>query len=230
MHGTSLLHTRSAVILMNGPLMTILDLLERSVSWDEKLMLMEVLISMFSAISAESFDPDEPTSLMLMATTRTSNALKGILERVQNTRAKMETLSPVGSRLDPCPLKSFHGLKIRGLRSSAAKIEQNFMRLLKTSVLGTSLPSSDPCMPMLSGNGPRSVWNTSVPPGSRLQMELFLSWLASESQFWMYEVSDLVRREEIARPLLPNGRSPGGGLRASLVRSGTLFRISTRVC
>nr|WQA30117.1 MAG: rep protein [Cressdnaviricota sp.] len=142
----------------------------------------------------------------------------------------METLSPVGSRLDPCPLKSFHGLKIRGLRSSAAKIVQNFMWLLKTAVLGTSLPSSDPCMRMLSGNGPRSVWNTSVPPGSSLQMELFLSWLASESQFWMYEVSDLVRREEIARPLLPNGRSPGGGLRASLVRSGTLFRISTRGC
>ena len=27
------------------------------------------------------------------------------------------------------------------------------------------------------------------PPGSSLQMELFLSWLATETQFWMYEVS-----------------------------------------
>nr|WQA30116.1 MAG: rep protein [Cressdnaviricota sp.] len=148
------------------------------------------------------FDPDEPTSLMLMATTRTLNALRGILERVQSTRAKMETLSPVGSRLDPCPLKSFQGLKIRGLRSSLAKIEQNFMRLLKTSVHGISLPNSDPCMPMLNGDGPRSVWATNVPPGSCLQMELFLTWLATEREFWMYEVSVSCpsRRDRSAHP------------------------------
>nr|QWY79436.1 MAG: replication-associated protein [Cressdnaviricota sp.] len=228
MHATSLLHTRSAVLLMSGPFATILDLWGRSVSWGEKFMLMEVLISMFSAISAESFDPDEPISLMLRVITQTSSDLKGTLERVRLTRQKMETLSPVASIPGGCPLHSFQGLKIRGLRSSLAKIEQNFMRLLKTSVHGISLPNSDPCMPMLNGDGPRSVWATNVPPGSCLQMELFLSWLATEREFWMYEVSDLVRREDIARPLLPNGRSPGGGLRASVVRSRTLFQISTR--
>nr|WQA30142.1 MAG: rep protein [Cressdnaviricota sp.] len=154
---------------------------------------MEVLISMFSAISAESFDPDEPISLMLKVITQTSSDLRGTLERVRITRQKMETLSPVASTSGGCPLHSFQGLKIRGLRSSLARIEQNFMRLLKTSVHGISLPNSDPCMPMLNGDGPRSVWAMSVPPGSCLQMELFQSWLATEREFWEYEVS-LVRR------------------------------------
>ncbi|ANC51576.1 RepA [Chicken associated gemycircularvirus 2] len=217
MPATSLLHTRSAVLLMSGPLTTILDLLERSVSWDEKFMLMEVLISMFSAISAESFDPDEPISLMCRVITQTSSDLKETLERVRVTQQKMETLSPVGSPWNPCPLRSFQALKIRGLRSSAAKVERNFMRLLTTSVRGISSPDLEAFTHTPSGSGLRSAWATNVPPGSCLAMELFLTWLATEREFWMYEVSGSCASTLCAHgPSPPGASSPGGGPRASL--------------
>lgn len=144
---------------------------------------------MLSSLSNENFDLDDPASLMLTVITQTSNGLKEILERVHNTRQKMETSSQEDSHWGNSQLNSWRMLKMRGLRSSLAKVEQNFLRLLKTCVLGISLPNSDRCMPMLSGDGPRSVWATNVPPGSNLQMELFLSWLATERSFWNYEVS-----------------------------------------
>lgn len=152
---------------------------------------------MFSAISAESFDPDEPISLMLTVITRTLSGLRGILERVHFTRQRMERSSQEGSPWNNSPQDLYLQLKIRGLRSSLAKIEGNFLRLLRTSALGISLPNSEACTRLQNGSGLSSAWYTSVPSGSNLQIEIFLSWLHTETQFWMYEVSD------------PSGRGAG---------------------
>lgn len=212
MPATFLLRTHSAMVSMNGPLTTILDLWERSVSWPERIMLMEVLISMFSATLEENFGPDEPTFLMYTASTRTSNGLKGILERVQRTRARTETLLLEDSLSPSSPLVLFQQLKTRGLLLSARRVNENFLMLLRTSVLGISSPSSDLSTHSHGGSGPRWESHMRVPPGSPLQMELFLSWLDTELNLWQSEVSDLARHEEFARPLSPSARPPEGGL------------------
>lgn len=153
-------------------------------------MLMEVLISMFFAILDENFDRDEPTFLMWTASTRTSNGLKKILEKVQRTRAKTEMLLQEDSMSLSSPLILFQELKIRGLLLSARRVNENFLMLLRTSVLGISSPNSDLSTHSHGGNGPSWENHMRVPPGSPLQMELFLSWLDTELKLWEYEVSE----------------------------------------
>ncbi|ASH99159.1 putative ORF3 protein [Gemycircularvirus giapa2] len=194
MPATFLLRTHSVTVSMSGPLTTILDHLERSVSWHERTMLMEVLISMFSAISDENFDHDEPTSLMLTASTRTLNGLSGILKRVHITRAKTEILLQEDSMSLDSPLVLFQQLKTRGLLLSARRVNENFLSLLRTSVLGISSPSLGVCTPTQNGSGPSWGNHMRVPPGSPLQMELFLSWLDGELKLWNTQVSARLRR------------------------------------
>ncbi|ARO38290.1 RepA [Gemycircularvirus sp.] len=184
MPATFLLRTHSAMASMNGPLTTILDHWERSVSWPERIMLMEVLISMFFAILDENFDRDEPTFLMLEASTRTLNGLRKILEKVQRTRAKTGTLLLEDSQSPSSPLVLFQELKTRGLLLSARRVNENFLMLLRISS-----PSSDLSTPSPDGSGPSWTNHMRVPPGSPLQMELFLSWLDTELKLWETEVS-----------------------------------------
>lgn len=227
MPATFLLRTRNLTASMSGPLMTISDHLERSVSWPERTMLLEVLISMFSAISDENFDHDEPTSLMLEASTRTLNGLSAILARVHSTRARMEILLQEDSTSLASPLVLFQQLKIRGLLLSARRVNENFSNLLRTSVLGTSSRDLGACTPTQSGNGPNWLNHMRVPPGSPLQMELFLTWLAGEVQLWNTEVSYLVRRSgETHGPSRPSGLVPRRGARAITCTRGRFFFTS----
>lgn len=172
-------------------------------------MLMEVLISMFSAILDENSDHDEPTFLMWTAAIRTSSGLRKILEKVQRTRAKTEILLQEGSRSLSCPLVLFQQLKTRGLLSSARRVNENFLMLLRTSVLGISSPNSDLSMHSHGGSGPSWENHMRVPPGSPLQMELFLSWLDTELKLWETEVSV---PPSLARRAAGTGGFPGGPL------------------
>lgn len=180
--------TRNALTLMSGPFQTISHHWDVSASSAERTTLMEVLISMFSAISAESFDPDERTSLMCTVTTRTSSGLSEILGRARSTQQRTERLWPAASTEEASLERLWSTLKVRGLRSSAAKIEQSFLKLLRIVVHGTSLPNLGASTSLPSGSGPSSAWNTSVPPGSCLQMEIFLTWLNTEVTYWSHDV------------------------------------------
>lgn len=215
--------TLNLMASMNGPLMTISDHLERSVSWPERIMLLEVLISMFSAISDESFDPDEPISLMLEASTRTLNGLSAILVRVQNTRARMEMLLQEDSMSLDSPLVLFQQLKIRGLLLSARRVNENFSNLLRTSVHGTSSPNSGVFTHTPSGGSQNWQNHMRIPPGSVLQMELFLTWLAGELELWNTQVSLVRRSGETHGPSRPWGLVPRRGARAITCTRGRLF-------
>lgn len=170
-------------------------------------MLMEVLISMFFAILDENFDHDEPTYLMWVASTRTLNGLSAILARVQNTRARTERLLLEDSMSLDSPLVCFQQLKTRGLLLSARRVSENFLSLLRTSVLGTSSPDLGVCTPTQNGSGPSWVNHMKVPPGSPLQMELFLTWLAGELELWNTQVS-LTRRAYAISTAHPSGKVP----------------------
>ena len=167
---------------------------------------MDILISMLCAILDENFDRDEPTFLMWTASTRTSNGLKQILEKVASTRARTEKLLLEDSTSPSSPLVLFQQLKTRGLLCSARRVNENFLILLKTSVLGISYPDSATFTASPSGSGPSWQNHMRVPPGSPLQMELFLSWLDTELKLWESEVSvSIALRSPLGRGALSGG-------------------------
>ncbi len=165
---------------------------------------------MFSAISDESSDPEEPTSLMLTAATRTLSVLKRIQRRVQNTRSRMEKLLLEDSMSANSPLVSYQSLKTRGLLFSVRKINENFLSLLRSSCLGISSPDSNRSRPLRSGGGLSWENHMQVPPGSPLQMELFLTWLNTEEGYWTSEVSVLTVPDR--RPVTHAGIHPWLGV------------------
>lgn len=206
MPATFLLRTPNRTASILGPLTTILEHWEQSVSWPERIMLMDILISMLCATLDENFDRDEPTFLMYRASTRTSNGLKRILAKVGSTRARTEKLLLEDSISPSSPLVCFQQLKTRGLLSSARRVNENFLKLLRTSVLGISSPDSGTFTASPSGSGPSWENHMRVPPGSPLQMELFLSWLDTELQLWESEVSvSIALRSPLGRRALSEG-------------------------
>lgn len=144
---------------------------------------------MLSSISEGSFDLDDPMCLMWLAATRTLNALNETRERARSTQARLETLWREGLTSSHSLEADWASLKARGIRSSRRKIERNFLTLLKNFALGISSPNSDLCTPSPDGSGPTTTFGTSSQPISNVQMELFLTWLASELEFWTQEVS-----------------------------------------
>ncbi len=155
---------------------------------------------------------------------------KKILERVHTTRQKTETLLQEASQSMTSPLVLFQQLKIRGLLSSARRVNENFLKLLRTSVHGTSSPSSSPCTISLSGSGPSWENHMRVPPGSPLQMELFLSWLDTEMELWNTEVSHLDRRARGTPNLLRRSFSLRSGVPAPCSRGRFFLLNYTRGC
>lgn len=164
---------------MVRPFQTICRRLERSVSSDEKITLMEVLTSMLFWISEGRSNPDDPISLMSEATTRTLRHLEVVRESVTTMQSRMETLLQGGwrGRAEVDYLK----LRINGARLSRQKVETSFLTCFESwiqrhlSLVGRS-STSTPTPP--TPPSPNPMW---VPMGSNLSLEWFLSWLDGEN-------------------------------------------------
>jgi len=177
-HDMSSLPTHSAATLMHGPLMTIWHFLAVSVSLDESCMLMEVLISMLSAISPESFDPEDPMSLMLQATTLTLRHLEEGRNAVTTMRSKMEMWSPEDSlgRAE----EEFTKMCLRGALSSVKKVRASFGNVLHDWIHVRCAPITTASEHMRTGSTDPLLFSTNIPPGSNLSSEWYLSWLSGE--------------------------------------------------
>lgn len=163
---------------LSGPFWTIFQALEQSVSSDEKITLMEVLISTFSLISAEKNSPDEEITLMLEAITRTLSHQKVVQRAVGTMRQKTETLLQGGwggrAQVD------FLKLRMHGARLSAQKVERSFLTLfgnwIQRALCSNTKRSSDTPTSFM----PRTENPMWVPMGSGLSWEWYLSWMSGE--------------------------------------------------
>lgn len=173
------LRTPSVRVSLSGPLSTILDHLERSVSWDENFMLMEVLISILSSTSGGSSGLERQISLMLTAATRTLCHLEAALGVVGTTQQRMETLLQEDSHgqasLQLCEMA------IRGARLSALRVSQSFGSCLKHWLRRNFAPPTPP-----SGNSPiggslSRPFDTSQTPALTFDLEEYLSWMHGEN-------------------------------------------------
>ncbi|ASH99168.1 putative ORF3 protein [Giant panda associated gemycircularvirus] len=174
----SSLPTHSAAILMHGPLMTISHFLAASASLDESCTLMEVLISMLSAISPGNFDLDDPMFLMLRAATLTLNHLEEGRRAVTTMRSKMEMWSLEGSsgRAE----EEFTKMCLRGALLSVRKVRGTFGNVLHDWIRVRCAPTTTHFEHMQTGATNPPLYDTNIPPGSNLNSEWYLSWLAGE--------------------------------------------------
>lgn len=164
---------------MNGPLSTILDHLERSVSWDEKFTLMEVLISILSSTSVVNSGLDEQISLMLTAATRTLSHLEVALGVVGTTQQRMERLWEEGSHgqasLQLCEMA------IRGARLSALRVSQNFGSCLKLWLQRNFAPPTPPSENSPTGDSqPNQPVTRQTTPFS-FDLDEYLTWVHGEN-------------------------------------------------
>nr|QTE03623.1 MAG: replication-associated protein [Fringilla montifringilla Genomoviridae sp.] len=174
----SFLPTHSAATLMHGPLMTIWHSLVVSVSLDESITLMGVLISMLSAISPGSFVQDDPMSLMLEASTLTLRHLEEGRRAVTTMRSKMETWSLEGylGRAE----EEFTRMCLRGALLSVKKVRESFGNVLHDWIHVRCAPITTASEHMRTGATDPLLWSTNIPPGSNLSSEWYLSWLSGE--------------------------------------------------
>lgn len=179
MHATSLSLTPSAARLIHGPLTITSRLLEESVSSDERITLMAALISMLSSISDENSEAEGPGYLMFLASIRTLRHLEEARRVVTTTRSRMETWSQEGS-------SGQAGMRLaemaaNGARLSALRVSQSFGQTLNGWIRRHFVPTTG-----TSENLPIGVTNpspryTSIPEGSILSLEWYLTWLNGES-------------------------------------------------
>ncbi|WGO62808.1 hypothetical protein [Genomoviridae sp.] len=170
--------TLSLATFLNGPFLTISRLLELSASLDERITLMEVLISMFSAISDERSNPDDPISLMSMATTQTLSHLVDVREKVGTMRQRMDSLLQ-GAWRGRAEV-DFLQLRINGARLSAQKVEKSFLTCYGNWIRRPSSPNGPNSTDTQTPPTPSSMSPMWVPLGSNLSLEWYLSWLDGE--------------------------------------------------
>ncbi|MGL9687928.1 MAG: hypothetical protein ACQBVK_04170, partial [Candidatus Phytoplasma sp. TWB_XP] len=157
---------------------TIFQALEQSVSSDEKITLLRVLISTFSLISEERSNPDEQITLMLEAITRTLSHLEVVQRAVGTMRQRMEMLLQAGwgGRAQVDLLK----LKIHGAKLSGQKVERSFLTLfgnwIQRALCSNTKKSSD-TPTSFTPKTENPMW---VPMGSGLSWEWYLSWMNGE--------------------------------------------------
>lgn len=164
--------------LMNGPLSIISHHLGRSASLQERIMLMEVLISTLSSHSRGSFDPDEPISLMLTAATRTLSHLEATRAAATITQSNMERSSQEGSSV--LAEVEFLRLQLRGIGLSQLQVLENFASLFENwrrrrLSSGTARSNHSSLL-----SSPRNARPTFIPAGSNLSWEWYLSWMHGE--------------------------------------------------
>lgn len=164
---------------MNGPLSTILDHLERSVSWDEKITLMEVLISILSSTSVGNSGLDEQMSLMLTAATRTLCHLEAAHGVVGTTQQRMERLWQEGSHGQA----SLHlcEMAIRGARLSALRVSQNFGSCLKLWLQRNFAPPTPPSGSSPTGDSPPTPFDTRPTTPFTFNLDEYLTWVHGEN-------------------------------------------------
>uniref|UniRef100_A0A8E7G2H2 Replication-associated protein n=1 Tax=Zosterops erythropleurus Genomoviridae sp. TaxID=2814957 RepID=A0A8E7G2H2_9VIRU len=175
---TSLSLTPSAGTLIHGPLTTISLIWERSASLEERITLMRVLISMLSSISAASSDPETPANLMCTAAIRTFHHQKASRKVVMTTRSRMETLSQEGSHgqasMELCRMA------ISGAKSSELRVSNYFGNVLNDWIQRHFAPITETSENSPIGDIDLYRRSTSIPPGSILSLEWYLSWLHGE--------------------------------------------------
>ena len=139
---------------------------------------MEVLISMFSAISDERSSPDDPITLMSKATTQTLCHLVDVREKVGIMRQKMETLLQ-GAWRGRAEV-DFLRLRINGAKLSAQKVERSFLTCYANWIRRLSSPGGPNSTDTPTPSTPIDTNPMWVPLGSNLSLEWFLSWLDGE--------------------------------------------------
>lgn len=179
MDATSLSLTPSAATLIHGPLAITSRLLEESVSSDERITLMGVLICMLSSISDESTDQDGPAYLMFLAAIQTLRHLEEARRVVTTMRSRMGTSSPEVS--NGRAEERLREMAANGAKLSALRVSQNFGQTLNGWIRRHFVRTTG-----TSGNLPIGVTNpnpryTSIPEGSVLNLEWYLTWLSGES-------------------------------------------------
>lgn len=171
-------HTLNLQAFLSGPFSTISVLLERSASLPERIMLMEVLISTFSAISDEKSSLDDPITLMSRASTQTLSHLVDVQEKVGIMRQKMETLLQ-GAWRGRAEV-DFLRLRINGAKLSAQKVERSFLTCYANWIRRLLLPNGPSLIDTQTQPTPLEQNPMWVPLGSNLSLEWYLSWLDGE--------------------------------------------------
>lgn len=153
--------TLNAETWIPGLFTTLLHHFQLSVSLDEKLMLMEVLTSTLSWISAEKSTSEILDVSMLKATTRMYNHAVGLRKRCSTMQSKMETLSQEDS--PPDWTIRFTQLTLSGLKSHMLEVWTSFGILFESWHHERFVATSNPSAPMPSGTIDPRLLNTNTP-------------------------------------------------------------------
>lgn len=178
MQNTSSSRTLSQRGLMSGPLTTISRHLVQNASLQERIMLLEVLISTLSLLSSGSFDPDDPISLMLEASIRTLAHLEATQEAVTTMQSRMARSSQEG--LSVLAEVEFQRLQLRGIGLSQLQVLENFGTLFESWLQRRLSSDGKRSRDSLVTSSPKSARPTFIQSGSNLSWEWYLSWMSGE--------------------------------------------------
>jgi len=163
--------TLNAETWIPGLFTTLLHHFQLSVSLDEKLMLMEVLTSTLSWISAERSTSETRDDLMLKATTRMYNHAVAHRKRCSTMRSRTETSSQEDS--PPDWMTRFTRLTLSGLESHMLEVWTSFGILFESWHHERFVATSSPSAPMPSGTIDPRLLNTNTLPRFNLALREF---------------------------------------------------------
>jgi len=203
-----------------GKLTTCLEILERSASLAVNITEMEEFISMLSSCSNGSLSQEMSVFSMWTDCTPILSEATAHLKRVRLMQQKMGTLWLEGLTSMDSELR-YHNLVMSGLKSSWRWIEMSFLKHARVWLRGHFAAATHSFGAMPIGDIATIRSPTQHLVDYRLTQAELQSSLAGYRRLLadLELVSDLVRREEIARPLSPSARPPEGGFeRVSFAR------------
>lgn len=159
--------------------LNILDAWDQSASLEESCMLMEVFISMCSAVGRTSSDRGVWISSMLTAATRTLCHLEAALKLDTTTRSRMDALWQEGSSGQA----SMELLRMArsGGRSSVLRVQQSFGDCLRNWIHAVFVSTTEASRPSASTGTKRNHLGTPIHPISDFDLTWYLSFLNGET-------------------------------------------------
>lgn len=167
---------------MLGRSLACLETLERSVSWDERVTMMEDFTSMLSSCSNGSLSQEMSVYSMWTDTIQMLYAVTAHRKRDGIMRRRMETLSL--EDLNAQCERRFLGMAEYGLRSSYLKLERSFLKLARFWLHGHFCVPSRHYAPTPTGDIDPSPCRTSTLVDYRLTQQRTQSLLLGYHTLW----------------------------------------------
>lgn len=166
--------TLNQLVLTDGPLWNTFQRWEASVSSQEKITLMEELISMFSVTSDGSLEVEKLMYSMWVIITQTLNLLEEHQRRDTTMRSRMAMLSAEASADQQPAELEIARLILNGLRLRVLRLENSFGNTFTTWIQRVQLALSRNCQNIATGNTLYMLPNIGRQPELNSLMEILM--------------------------------------------------------